>query len=70
MTVNNAAKFWLLLVALVGLLALVVAGQAELGDVDAYLTLIIGYGVGNGIAAVRGQPTTAVFGPKHPTDGG
>lgn len=71
--VASPAKFWLLLTIVVGLLGLVVLGRASLDDVDAYLTLIVGYGVGNGINAVRGYTTSPVFAPadrRPPADDG
>jgi len=65
--INNPPKFIILLVALLGLLTLVAMGKVAWDEVDVWFGTIVGYGVGNGIAAAKGQPSTPVFGTKKGT---
>jgi len=65
MSVNNPYKFILLLVALGVMLTLALTNTVEWDDLKAYFALIVGYGVGNGIAAKQGQPSEPVFAPKE-----
>lgn len=62
----NWQKFALLLTALIGLFALVIAGQAMWSDISGPVGLIVGYGTANGIGAKRGQSTSGVFEPANP----
>ncbi|MCB0999819.1 MAG: hypothetical protein KDB40_11025 [Acidimicrobiales bacterium] len=64
MTITNPAKFWLLFLITVGLFTLILTGDTTLNDVDQYLTLILGYGVGNGINALRGTQPSPLFARK------
>ena len=61
MVVSDAGKLGVLLVFLVGCFALVLTGRNSLGDVAPFLTLILGYLIGNGAAAVRKQAPTSVL---------
>lgn len=62
--VNNPPKFYLLVIALVGLFVLVLTHAVSWGDVELYFGIIVGYGVGNGIASAKGQPSEPVFAPS------
>lgn len=64
MTVNNWPKLLLILAVVIGIFTLVLAGKTELQDVDKYLTLIVGYIIGNGIAAKKEQPVEPVLSSK------
>lgn len=65
-TVNNPPKFYLLALGLVGMLLLVGIGRVAWEQVDMYFAAVLFYGLGNGIAAVKGQPSQPVFGRKPP----
>jgi len=65
--VNNPPKFYLLALALVGMLTLVGLGRVNWGDVDMYFAAVLFYGLGNGVAAVKRQPSEPIFGRK-PTE--
>lgn len=62
--INNPPKFIIIVIALLGLLILVGFGRVEWDQVDAWFGTIVGYGVGNGIAALRDQPHEPIFGRK------
>lgn len=64
LSVNNWPKLLLILAVVVGIFALLLAGKTELQDVDKYLTLIVGYIIGNGIAAKKEQPVEPVISSK------
>lgn len=64
MTVNNLPKFIILLVGLLCLTALMIADKINMESGVPILTLIIGYGIGNGVASMQGQAPSNVFGKK------
>lgn len=66
MSVNNPYKFAIIILSLVLMGVMVVTNKAEWNDLDQYFALIVGYGIGNGVAAKRGQPSEPVFSPKEP----
>ena len=66
MNIANPSKA---LIALVGLICLTVLMAVNVIDSQTgvpILTTIIGYSVGNGIAAKKGDPVTPIIGPKSP----
>jgi hypothetical protein len=66
MNIANPSKA---LIALVGLICLTVLMAVNAIDSDTgvpILTTIIGYSVGNGIAARKGDPVDPIIGPKKP----
>lgn len=64
MLVNNPPKFWLLVLAMVGTFVLLAIGTLSGDQGLPIITAIVGYGIGNGIAARNGEPVQPVFGPK------
>ena len=65
MTVNNAPKFIILLVGLLCLTALMVADKIDMASGVPILTMVIGYGIGNGIASREGDNSSSnIFGRK------
>lgn len=68
MLVNNPPKFWLLVLAMAGTFVLMALGTLNADQGLPIITAIVGYGIGNGIAAKNGEPVQPVFGPKgdHP----
>lgn len=65
MTVNNAPKFIILLVGLLCLTALMVADKIDMASGVPILTMVIGYGIGNGVNARTGEQPTNIFGKKE-----
>lgn len=64
MFVNNPPKFWLLVLAMVGTFVLLGIGTLTSDQGLPIITAIVGYGIGNGIAARKGESVQPVFGPK------
>ena len=64
MTVNNAPKFIILLVGLLCLTALMVADKIDMASGVPILTMVIGYGIGNGVNSRSGEPPSNIFGKK------
>jgi hypothetical protein len=65
MEISNPSKA---LIALVGLICITVLMATRAIDQTTgmpVLTLIIGYAVGNGIAAKQGQPVSPIIGMRH-----
>ena len=65
MTISNPSKA---LIALVGLICITILMAVRAIDQTTgmpVITLIIGYAVGNGIAARQGQPVQPIIGRKH-----
>lgn len=67
MTINNSPKFILLLVGLLCLTLLMALDKINMASGIPILTMVIGYGIGNGVAAKTGAPATNVFGKKKPS---
>lgn len=65
MTINNAPKFVILLVGLLCLTALMIADKIDMASGVPILTLVIGYGIGNGVNARTNEPASNVFGKKN-----
>jgi hypothetical protein len=68
---NNPPKFYLLLVTLMGVFALMLTGQVDTENPQAWALIgsIVGYGVGNGIAAKNGQAVEPVFKSRRSDEG-
>lgn len=65
MTISNPSKA---LIALVGLICITILMAVRAIDQNTgmpVITLIIGYAVGNGIAARQGQEVSPIIGKKH-----
>ena len=65
MTISNPSKA---LIALVGLICITILMAVRAIDQTTgmpVITLVIGYAVGNGIAAKSGQPVQPIIGMKH-----
>jgi hypothetical protein len=65
MTISNPSKA---LIALVGLICITVLMAVRAIDQTTgmpVITLVIGYAVGNGIAAKQGQEVSPIIGMKH-----
>jgi hypothetical protein len=66
MVVSDAGKLAAILLIIAGCFALVLTSKATLGDVTPFLTLITGYLIGNGAAAVRkNAPSSVLTAPVH-----
>lgn len=61
MMVSDTGKLGVLVVVVFGLFSLVLFGKAEFGDITPFLTLVVGYLIGNGAAAVRNKAPTSVL---------
>lgn len=64
MDITAPGKLILLAIALVGLFILLAIGSIDWSQGGVPIGLIVGYGVGNGVGAKRGQTTIGVFSPK------
>lgn len=64
MTVNNPPKLVIILAVCVSVVILMALGRIGPSEGMPILTLFAGYGVGNGVAAKRGEPVEPAFGPK------
>lgn len=64
MGVNNPPKFWLLVIVLVGTFVLLGTGSLTSEQGLPIISAIVGYGIGNGIAARAGEPSSPVFGRR------
>ena len=64
MTVSNLPKFIILLVGLLCLTALMIANKIDMASGVPIITMIIGYGIGNGVNARNGDQLTNIFGKK------
>jgi hypothetical protein len=63
MKLANPSKAFILLVGLICLTVLLAIGKIETESGIPIITMIIGYGVGNGIGAARGQNSPHIFEP-------
>lgn len=64
MTVNNAPKFIILLAGLICLTALMIADKIDMNSGVPILTMVIGYGIGNGVNARTGESPSNIFGRR------
>jgi len=65
MTISNPSKALIALVGLICITILMATRAIDQATGMPILTLIIGYAVGNGIAAKQGQPVFPIIGMKH-----
>lgn len=65
MNVNNPPKFLLIGLTLISLTVMVLAGKISFGDAAPFYTLIVGYLIGNGIAAARNEPVQPALGARN-----
>lgn len=64
-TVNNWPKLLVALVAIIAVSVLMGVGAITSGEGMPAITLVLGYMLGNGIAAVRGDPVQPIIGRTH-----
>jgi hypothetical protein len=65
MKIANPSKALIALVGLVCITVLMAIGKLDMENGMPVLTLIIGYAVGNGIAARQGEPVQPIIGRKY-----
>jgi hypothetical protein len=65
--IANPSKAFIALVGLICITVLIAIGKVDMSQGMPVITLVIGYAVGNGIAARSGEPVQPIIGPK--TDG-
>lgn len=65
MTLANPPKALIALVALICITVLRALDKLDQASFNAIGGLIVGYAVGNGIAARQGQPVNPIIGRKH-----
>lgn len=63
MKLNNPPKAFIVLVALVCLTILLALNRIDQATATGMMGTIIGYAVGNGIAARKGEPVEPIIGP-------
>jgi len=68
MTVGNPPKALILLVALLSLVLLMAIGRVATEAGMPILTAIVFYGIGNGVAATKGQQSPKIFETKDKDD--
>ena len=64
MNIANPSKAFIALVSLVCLTVLVAVDAIDQDAGLPVITAIVGYAIGNGIAAKQGQPVQPIIGPK------
>ena len=64
MTLQNPSKALIALVALICVTTLIAVGSIDSNQGLPIITMIVGYAVGNGIAARKGDPVDPIIGPK------
>lgn len=64
MSISNPSKALIALVGLVCLTILMALGRLDISAGMPPITLIIGYAIGNGIAAKTGEPVEPIIGKK------
>jgi hypothetical protein len=65
---NNPPKFYIVILALVCITILMITGTIDSDAGLGLLGLIVGYAVGNGIAAKQGEPIEPIVGHQHKED--
>ena len=63
--INNPPKAYIVILALVCITILMITNTIESDSGLGLLGLIVGYAVGNGIAARSGQPVEPIIGQQH-----
>lgn len=64
---NNPPKFYVVVLALICITVLIITGSIEGEAGVGLLGLIVGYAVGNGIAARQGEPIEPIIGERKST---
>ena len=64
MHVQNPPKAWIILAGLAAVTILMALGRVTSEAGLPVITAFVGYAVGNGIAARRGEPVEPIFGPS------
>lgn len=71
---TNPPKALIVLVALIGIIVLMVTGSIDETTGAGLIGMIVGYGIGNGIAAKHGDPVEPIIGTtrrdRRSTDSG
>lgn len=65
MRIANPSKALIALVGLICITVLMAIGKLDMDNGMPVMTLIIGYAVGNGIAARQGEPVQPIIGRKN-----
>ena len=65
MTLQNPSKALIALVALICVTVLIAVGSIDSDQGLPIITMIVGYAVGNGIAAKKGEPVEPIIGAKR-----
>lgn len=65
MTLTNPPKALIALVALICITVLRALDKLDQASFNAIGGLIVGYAVGNGVAAKKGEPVQPIIGPKE-----
>ncbi len=65
MTLTNPPKALIALVALICITVLRAVDKLDQASFNAIGGLIVGYAVGNGVAAKKGEPVQPIIGPKE-----
>lgn len=66
-TVQNGAKLIVAVVVIICCTVLLAVGAIDQGTGMSPITLVIGYILGNGVAAIKGEPVTPIIGSKNDT---
>ena len=64
MRIANPSKAFIALMGLICITVLIAIGKVDMSQGMPVITLVIGYAVGNGIAARSGEPVQPIIGPK------
>ena len=67
MNIANPSKAFIALVSLICLTVLIAVDAINQDAGLPVITAIVGYAIGNGIAAKQGQPVQPIIGPKSKT---
>lgn len=65
LNLNNPPKFYIVVLALIAVTVLMITNTIDSDAGLGLLGLIVGYGVGNGIAAKDGDPVEPIIGGSH-----
>jgi hypothetical protein len=64
MRIANPSKAFIALVGLICITVLIAIDKVDMSQGMPVITLVIGYAVGNGIQARKGEPVQPIIGPK------
>jgi len=65
MTLQNPPKAYIILVGLIIVGVLIALGKITAEAGLPVITAFVGYGIGNGVAAMSGKPANPIFAPKE-----